>query len=187
MEKVVGNISTVPYSCVQLNDRRIFKIIPLAYDENGDIEFKVPGLAGSESKYYWKRKTGEFYEVNPFWDKYSDRLSFCYLFAKIHLSEKDEAEWKEVYKGEEETPMHYESNMYWTRIQELVNDAMQKRDRSVSIFISPDGSISVTAYPWPDADELYEQYTKGHITAKDYRAKMGLPMVKDPENFMSKE
>lgn len=81
----------------------------------------------------------------------------------------------------------YEMDMHWPHIQYLVEEAAKKRDRSVSIFISPDTGISVSVYPWPDADELYEQYKKGRITANDFRVKMGLPMVKNPENFMSKE
>lgn len=32
----------------------------------------------------------------------------------------------------------------------IVDDAMRKRDRSVSIYVSPDGGCSVSVYPWPD-------------------------------------
>lgn len=72
-------------------------------------------------------------------------------------------------------------------IKELIDDAMKKHDRSISIYINPDNGMSISVYPWPDADELYKQYKKGRITENDYRAKIGLPPVKNPEQFMSKE
>lgn len=36
-------------------------------------------------------------------------------------------------------------------IKELIDDAMTKRDRSVSIYIHPENGMSVNVYPWPDA------------------------------------
>lgn len=39
-------------------------------------------------------------------------------------------------------------------IKELIDDAMTKRDRSVSIYIHPENGMSVSVYPWTDADEI---------------------------------
>ena len=58
-----------------------------------------------------------------------------------------------------------------------------KRDRSV-FDIHPENGFSVSVSPWPDADELYDMYQKGRITANDFRTKMGLPMVRNAEKFM---
>lgn len=36
----------------------------------------------------------------------------------------------------------------WERVMELAEKAIAKRDRMVSICISPDGSDSASVYPW---------------------------------------
>ena len=36
----------------------------------------------------------------------------------------------------------------WKQIRNLVNDAMRKRDRSVSIYFNPDDGIFVSVYQW---------------------------------------
>lgn len=71
-------------------------------------------------------------------------------------------------------------------IRQIIEDAMKHRDRSVSIFFTPTNGMSVAVYPWPDAEELYEMYKDGRITANDFREKMGLPRVKNPEQFMKR-
>lgn len=71
-------------------------------------------------------------------------------------------------------------------IHALIDDAMQKRDRSVVIYIHPENGMSVNIYPWPDADDLWELYKDGRITANEFRAKMNLPMVKNAEKFMKR-
>lgn len=81
---------------------------------------------------------------------------------------------------------HKDSKENFENLKEIVDDAMQKRDRTVSIYFNPETGLSVNFNPWPDADELYEQYKKGRITANDFRMKMGLPMVKNAESFMKK-
>ena len=43
-------------------------------------------------------------------------------------------------------------NVDWEKVRELIEDAMQKRDRSVSIYFSPYG-FSVAVYPWSDEEE----------------------------------
>lgn len=75
---------------------------------------------------------------------------------------------------------------FWNEVHTIIDEAVEKHDRSVSIYISPEGVMSVTVQPWPDADELYDMYQKGRITANDFRAKMGLPMVKNAEKFMKR-
>lgn len=88
-----------------------------------------------------------------------------------------------------EIPGTEESNydIPWDKIREMIDDAMAKRDRTISLYFNPDTGFSLNVYPWPDADELYEQYRKGRITANDFREKMGLARVKNAEQFMSKE
>lgn len=75
---------------------------------------------------------------------------------------------------------------FWNEVHTIIDEAVEKHDRSVSVYISPEGVMSVTVQPWPDADELYDMYQKGRITANDFRAKMGLPMVKNAEKFMKR-
>lgn len=75
---------------------------------------------------------------------------------------------------------------FWQEVHTLVDDAVEKRDRSISIFFNPETGFGVNVSPWPDADELYEQYKKDRITANDFRVKMGLPPVKNAEAFMKK-
>lgn len=75
---------------------------------------------------------------------------------------------------------------FWNEVHTIIDEAVEKHDRSVSVYISPEGVMSVTVQPWPDADELYDMYQKGRITANDFRTKMGLPMVKNAEKFMNR-
>lgn len=75
---------------------------------------------------------------------------------------------------------------FWNEVHTIIDEAMEKHDRSVSVYISPEGAMSATVQPWPDADELYDMYQEGRITANDFRAKMGLPMVKNAEKFMKR-
>ena len=75
---------------------------------------------------------------------------------------------------------------FWNEVHTIIDEAVEKHDRSVSVYISPEGAMSVTVQPWPDADELYDMYQKGRITANDFREKMGLPMVKNAEKFIKR-
>lgn len=72
----------------------------------------------------------------------------------------------------------------WEEVRKLINDAAEKRDRTICVSFNPEAGLSVYVSPWPDADELYDQYQKGRITANDFREKMGLPRVKNAEQFM---
>lgn len=67
----------------------------------------------------------------------------------------------------------------WQEVHTIVDDAMAKGDRSVSIYISPDGGMSVSVFPWPDEEALREAYEQGKISYNDYRSKLGLSLVRD--------
>lgn len=56
----------------------------------------------------------------------------------------------------------------------IIDDAVEKRDRSVAIYISPDSGMTLNVYPWPDEESLREALERGKITYNDYRKKIGL-------------
>ena len=62
----------------------------------------------------------------------------------------------------------------WQEVHTIVDDAMAKGNRSVSIYISPDGGMSVSVFPWPDEETLRKAYEQVKITYNDYRKKLGL-------------
>lgn len=66
----------------------------------------------------------------------------------------------------------------WQEAHTIVDNAMKKGDRSVSIYISPDGGMSISVYPWPDEETLRAAYEQGKISYNDYRTKIGLGAVK---------
>ena len=66
----------------------------------------------------------------------------------------------------------------WQEVHTIVDDAMAKGDRSVFIYISPDGGMSISVFPWPDEETLRVAYEQGKISYNDYRLKLGLGMVK---------
>ena len=68
-------------------------------------------------------------------------------------------------------------------IRQIIDYAMKRRDRSVSIFFTPTNGMSVAIYPWPDGEDLYQMYKDGKITFNDFRAKMSLSMMKE-EDFL---
>ena len=47
----------------------------------------------------------------------------------------------------------------WQEVHTIIDDAMEKRNRSVMIFFNPETGMHVSVYPWPDADELLEDET----------------------------
>ena len=59
-------------------------------------------------------------------------------------------------------------------IHTVIDNAVEKRDRSVAIYISPDSGMTVNVYPWPDEESLREALERGKITYNDYRKKIGL-------------
>lgn len=76
--------------------------------------------------------------------------------------------------------------MNLNEIKMIIDDAMQKRDRSVAIFIHPENGMSVNVYPWPDGEDLYQMYQDGKITFMDFRLKMGLAPMKESDFVKSK-
>lgn len=62
------------------------------------------------------------------------------------------------------------------KIHSIIDEAMAARDRSVSIYISPDGGVSVSIFPWPDEETLRNS---GLISHNDYRTRLGLSPMKD--------
>ena len=70
-------------------------------------------------------------------------------------------------------------NLYnWEEIHKLIETAMEKRDRLVSLYFNPETGMSVSVYPWPDYEDLYQLYEDGKITMNDFREKMGLAPLK---------
>ncbi len=67
----------------------------------------------------------------------------------------------------------------WQEVHTIVDAAMTKGDRSVTIYISPDGGMSVSVFPWPDEETLRAAYEQGKISYNDYRTKLGLSLVRD--------
>lgn len=70
----------------------------------------------------------------------------------------------------------------WQEAHTIVDDAMKKGDRSVSIYISPDGGMSVSVFPWPDEEMLRAAYEQGKISYNDYRMRLGLPPIQNQDN-----
>lgn len=67
----------------------------------------------------------------------------------------------------------------WQEVHTIVDDAMAKGDRTVTIYISPDGGMSIGVSPWPDEESLQAAYEQGKISYNDYRAKLGLSPVRN--------
>lgn len=44
-----------------------------------------------------------------------------------------------------------------TFVRNLIDEAMGKRDRSVALYFSPDGGMSLNVYPWPDPEDEEEK------------------------------
>lgn len=57
------------------------------------------------------------------------------------------------------------------KIHSIIDEAMAARDRSVSIYISPDGGVSVSVFPWPDEETLRNMRASGLISHNDYRTR----------------
>ena len=64
---------------------------------------------------------------------------------------------------------------FWNEVHTIIDEAMEKHDRSVSVYISPEGAMSATVQPWPDADELYDMYQKGQLRRTTSAQKWGCP------------
>lgn len=80
-----------------------------------------------------------------------------------------------------------DSTINWVQIRAIIDEAIKKRDRSVSIYLSPENGMSVNVYPWPDYEDLYEMYKDGKVTFTDFRTKAGLPMIKEEDFIRSSQ
>ena len=58
------------------------------------------------------------------------------------------------------------------KIHSIIDEAMAARDRSVSIYISPDGGVSVSFFPWPDEETLRNMRASGLISHNGRISKM---------------
>lgn len=75
--------------------------------------------------------------------------------------------------------IHTEATELEVSVEGLIDEAMAARDRSVSIYISPDGGVSVSVFPWPDEETLRNMRASGMISHNDYRTRLGLSPMKD--------
>lgn len=64
-------------------------------------------------------------------------------------------------------------------VEGLIDKVMAARDRSVSIYISPNDGVSVSVFPWPDEETLRNMRASGLISHNDYRTRLGLSPMKD--------
>lgn len=64
-------------------------------------------------------------------------------------------------------------------VEGLIDKVMAARDRSVSIYISPNGGVSVSVFPWPDEETLRNMRASGLISHNNYRTRLGLSPMKD--------
>ena len=83
--------------------------------------------------------------------------------------------------GKERTMNNKDLISFWQEVHTLIDEGMEKRDRTVSVFFNPVTGMTVTVHPWPDAEDLWEQYEKGRITKNDFREKIGLPPIGSKE------
>lgn len=116
---------------------------------------------------------------------YLGKPDYCHGF-NAHHNEHDECTHCWDREIPDESKESFDILAFWQEVHTMIDDAMRKRDRSVSVYFNPETGMSVNTYPWPDADTLWEMYQNGQITANDFRAKMGLSMVKNPEQFMKR-
>ena len=59
-------------------------------------------------------------------------------------------------------------------IKEIIEEAVTKRDRSVSIYLSPETGMNVSVYPWPDAEACSEMFRRGEISLSEYHRMVGI-------------
>lgn len=115
---------------------------------------------------YGGKYTGKLGIIKKFTD---DRVGVEFAGLKNHAS-KYGLFW---FKKENVTPSLFDAPKR--------NDAIipAARDRSVPIYISPDGGVSVSVCPWPDEETLRNMRASGLISHNDYRTRLGLSPMKD--------
>lgn len=75
---------------------------------------------------------------------------------------------------------------FWEEARTIIDDAVEKRNRTVSVYYHPENGLSLHMTPWPDPNDLYDMYEKGQISENDFRAKLGLTAMKEPENYINR-
>lgn len=69
------------------------------------------------------------------------------------------------------------SDINWKELQKIIDEQIEKGDRSVMLSANPDiHYMSLNIYPYPDYEAVYEMYKEGKISENDFRVKMGLPI-----------
>lgn len=46
-----------------------------------------------------------------------------------------------------------ETEEFMKMVEEQIELAVRNRDRSITVFVSPDGSFTASVYPWPEPEE----------------------------------
>ena len=115
---------------------------------------------------YGGKYTGKLGVIKKFTD---DRVGVEFAGLKNHAS-KYGLFW---FKKENVTPSLFDAPK---RFDAIIPAA---RYRSVSIYISPDGGVSVSVFPWPDEETLRNMRASGLISHNDYRTRLGLSPMKD--------
>ena len=78
-------------------------------------------------------------------------------------------------------------NEQWERMAKIIEETVQKRDRSVTIFFSPETGMNVSVTPWPDTEEMTRLWTVGLISENDFRRGIGLsPIRRDLGDVVSR-
>lgn len=88
---------------------------------------------------------------------------------------------REIPEIEPTIDIHKLYNEQWERMAKIVEEATQKRDRSVSIFFNPETGLSLSVYPWPDVEELERMHALGRITTNQFRRAVGLAPIRETD------
>lgn len=96
--------------------------------------------------------------------------------------------WDRVIPGtEQDIDIQKLYNEQWERVAKIVEETVQKRDRTVTIFFSPETGMNVSVTPWPDTEEMTRLRTVGLISENDFRQGIGLsPIRKDLRDVVSR-
>ncbi len=63
---------------------------------------------------------------------------------------------------------------FWNEAHTIIDDAVEKRDWSVAIYISPDSGMTLNVYPWPDEESLREALGAAKSPTMTIAKKIGL-------------
>lgn len=54
-------------------------------------------------------------------------------------------------------------------IQRIIELAMNRKDKQLGLYISPDGTCSITIKPWPSAEDICRMASYGLVTTEASR------------------